>query len=153
MYEDDEDYSGESQSTKLRTLKKRRNFLLLTKKGNTVTTKGLVVQFAKATDFVIANDDFESEEASEQNPAVIVETDIHGFSTEIGFTASKKIGSSVYRNRAKRRLKEAARTVLKNHPKLFRREYKYNVIARHAALDRDFESLVRDLKYALHNVK
>lgn len=148
MYEDDEDYSDEGASTKLRTLKKRRDFLLLTKKGNTVTTKGLVVQFARSGDFVIANDDVETE-ISEKKPA----NDIHGFSTEIGFTASKKIGSSVYRSRAKRRLKEAARKVLKNHPKLFKNEYKYNVIARHAALERDFDSLVRDLKYALHNVK
>lgn len=139
MYEDDEDYSEEGKSTKLRTLKKRRDFILLTKKGNSITTRGLVVQFAKTGDF-----------ESEKNLAA--NSNYDGFSTEVGFTASKKIGSAVYRNKAKRRLKEAARDVLKHNPKLFKREYKYNVIARHAAIDRDFGSLVRDLRYALHNV-
>ncbi len=150
MYED-EDFE-EEQSPKIRTLKNRKQFLLLSKKGNRISTSGLVLEFAK-------RDVFEAEEteakkiANDYSFSNLTEFQNSKTSPEIGFTASKKVGSAVYRNKAKRRLREAAREVLKHNPKLFKRNYKFNIIARHNAIDREFTSLVRDLKYALHNVK
>ena len=35
----------------------------------------------------------------------------------LGLTASRKVGNAIIRNRAKRRLKEAVRLLIKNHPR------------------------------------
>ncbi|MCR9146456.1 MAG: ribonuclease P protein component [Rhodobacteraceae bacterium] len=65
----------------------------------------------------------------------------------VGFTCSKKVGNAVARNRAKRRLREAARHVLPDHGKP---GWDYVLIGRHGATaSRDFQDLRRDLIRAL----
>ncbi len=64
----------------------------------------------------------------------------------IGFTASKKVGGAVERNRAKRRLRAAAAATL---PLLGREGHDYVLIARTATLSRRFAELIRDLSKAL----
>jgi ribonuclease P protein component len=66
-----------------------------------------------------------------------------------GFTVSKQIGGAVERNRVKRRLKAAVRDVLSEHA---RQDFDYVLIARRAALDVAFASLVSDLVLALKRV-
>ncbi len=67
--------------------------------------------------------------------------------TQVGFTASKKIGNAVLRNRAKRRLRAAARAVL---PRLARPGWDYVLVARPAAtVTRPFADMLRDLEAAL----
>ncbi|MDX1949345.1 MAG: ribonuclease P protein component [Rickettsiales bacterium] len=149
MFED-EDFE-ETQSPKIRTLKNRKQFLLLSKKGNRISTSGLVLEFAKREIFEVEESEAKKI-ANDLTLNTLLDLKNSKNSPEIGFTASKKVGSAVYRNKAKRRLREAAREVLKHNPKLFKKNYKFNIIARHSAIDREFTSLVRDLKYALHNV-
>lgn len=67
----------------------------------------------------------------------------------LGFTVTKKVGNSVVRNRAKRRLREAARAVL---PLYARPGYDYVLIGRDATLTRPFAALIEDLKLALRKV-
>ncbi|MBT8155994.1 ribonuclease P protein component [Epibacterium ulvae] len=68
----------------------------------------------------------------------------------VGFTCSKKVGNAVARNRAKRRLREIARLVLPEHG---RQGWDYVLIGRFdATAQRDFDSLQRDLIYALKKV-
>lgn len=64
----------------------------------------------------------------------------------VGFTASRKIGSAVARNRARRRLKAVASEVM---PDLARPGHDYVVIARKETLTRPYAALVRDLAAAL----
>ena len=64
----------------------------------------------------------------------------------IGFTASRKVGGAVQRNRAKRRLRAAAAATL---PLLAREGHDYVLIARTATLSRRFAELIRDLSKAL----
>lgn len=64
----------------------------------------------------------------------------------VGFTASRKVGGAVERNRAKRRLKAAAYTIL---PLSAREGHDYVLIARAATISRDFADLSRDLTTAL----
>jgi ribonuclease P protein component len=70
-------------------LKRRAEFLRVAAKGRKVATHGLVLQ-------ALSRDD--------DRPA------------RIGFTVTKKVGGAVVRNRARRRLKEAARLELARHP-------------------------------------
>ena len=64
----------------------------------------------------------------------------------IGFTASRKVGGAVLRNRAKRRLRAAAAATL---PLLAQEGHDYVLVARTATLSRPFAELTRDLEKAL----
>ncbi|PCH95220.1 MAG: ribonuclease P protein component [Rhodobacteraceae bacterium] len=68
----------------------------------------------------------------------------------IGFTCSKKVGNAVARNRAKRRLREIARLTL---PSMGHAGWDYVLIGkREVTATRDFQTLLKDLKYALKKV-
>lgn len=68
----------------------------------------------------------------------------------IGFTCSKKVGNSVMRNRAKRRLREIARAVL---PQAGHPGWDYVLVGRpEATANRDFSALLADLRRALSQI-
>ncbi|GAB5435184.1 MAG: ribonuclease P protein component [Falsiruegeria mediterranea] len=68
----------------------------------------------------------------------------------IGFTCSKKVGNAVARNRAKRRLREAARAVLLAQGKP---GWDYVLIGKKAdTIARPFPLLISDLEYALRKL-
>ncbi|WP_167755777.1 ribonuclease P protein component [Vitreimonas flagellata] len=64
----------------------------------------------------------------------------------VGFTASKKVGNAVARNRAKRRLREAARQLLPQHglPGV-----DYVLVARQSTPDAPWDALLDDVGNAL----
>ncbi|TDE39035.1 ribonuclease P protein component [Antarcticimicrobium sediminis] len=65
----------------------------------------------------------------------------------VGFTCSKKVGNAVARNRAKRRLREAARAIL---PELGHDGWDYVLIGRRdTTAAAPFETLLGDLRYAV----
>ena len=103
------------------TLKKRADFLACAR-AKRAHAPGMVVQGRKRRD-----------------------ADMGG--PRVGFTCSKKVGNAVKRNRAKRRLREAARVVL---PRLGRDAWDYVLIGRaDVTASRRFADLVGDLEAAL----
>ncbi|MBL8560454.1 MAG: ribonuclease P protein component [Hyphomonadaceae bacterium] len=64
----------------------------------------------------------------------------------VGFTATKKIGNAVVRNRAKRRLREAARRMV---PLYGRPGVDYVFLARDTTGDAPWQALLDDMKDAL----
>lgn len=64
----------------------------------------------------------------------------------VGFTASKKVGGAVVRNRAKRRLREAARQLL---PEYGLAGVDYVLVARQSTPDAEWAGLLDDLENAL----
>lgn len=64
----------------------------------------------------------------------------------VGFTASRKVGNAVARNRAKRRLRAAAAAIL---PLSGRAAHDYVLVARTATLARSFAQLSLDLRNAI----
>ncbi len=67
----------------------------------------------------------------------------------VGFTASRRVGNAVSRNRVRRRLKSAVREVLAVHAKPDR---DYVIIGRTATLTRPYAALLNDLETALKRV-
>lgn len=102
----------------LARLKNRGQFLEVAGKGRKWTTPGLILQALPG-------------------PA--------DTATRVGFTASRRVGIAVMRNRARRRLKAAAERVIPNHAA----PGDYVVIARGTTVARDFAELVGDLEGAL----
>lgn len=86
---------------------------------------------------------------SEARGAVVVQRlDRHDGAATVGlgFTATRKVGNAVIRNRAKRRLREAARATV---PLLAVPGSDYVFIARMGTADRPWDRLLDDVKSAL----
>jgi ribonuclease P protein component len=107
----------------LTSLKKREDYVQIAKTGQSVAAKGLVLQVRKSC----------------INP--------EDNKVQIGFTVTKKLGNAVVRNKIKRRLRAIASSIIKDYAN---RSFDYVLIGRKAALERDFNDLKKDLKYALH---
>lgn len=114
--------------TMLLTLKNRPDFLKAARSKRQATA-GFILQARKrdASDVVV-------------NPEDI----------RIGFTCSKKVGNAVMRNRAKRRLREVARSGLATGGLP---GWDYVLIGRHGATaTREFKALQEDLAFALRKL-
>ncbi len=105
-------------------LKRRSEFLRVARAGRKWATPGLVLQAAERC--CAADGEF-----------------------RVGFTASRKVGSAVVRNRVRRRLRAAVEEVM---PSRARAGHDYVVIARRGALRRRFADLLGDLQTALDRV-
>ena len=113
---------------RLQTLKRRSDFLRARDRGRKWAAPGLVLQARRRGD-------------AEAGPKV--------GHTRVGYTASRRVGGAVQRNRAKRRLRAAADRVLGARAYA---AWDYVLIARKATLDRPFALLVKDLETALRKV-
>jgi ribonuclease P protein component len=100
-------------------LKRRADFLRVAAKGRKAAVHGLVLQ-------VLARDD--------AGPA------------RVGFTVTRKVGNAVVRNRTRRRLKEAARLLLRDQPVT---GADLVLIGRDATRGRRFAELIDDFRRAL----
>ena len=86
---------------------------------------------------------------SEARGAVVIQRLARGDgdpTVRLGFTATRKVGNAVVRNRAKRRLREAARALA---PQLAVAGSDYVFIARMGTADRAWDRLLDDVKSAL----
>lgn len=81
--------------------------------------------------------------------AAAVLPEVSGPRPRIGFTASKKVGNAVARNRARRRLKAAVKDVFAER---IGEPMDYVVIARAATVARPYSALLEDLRSTLDRV-
>ena len=81
-------------------------------------------------------------------PGFLLQYQANAEGCRYGFTASRKVGGAVQRNRAKRRLRELLRPYLKANP-----PFKLVLIARPATLDLPYAELQRQLEFALTRTK
>lgn len=112
-------------------LKRRTEFLRVARSGRRWAAPGLVLQAWRRTD-------------AADRPAAL------GRGIRVGFTASRKVGGAVQRNRAKRRLRAVAEEILPTHG---RDGYDYVLIGRAGTLERPYAALLADLMTALKKVK
>lgn len=65
---------------------------------------------------------------------------------KVGFSASKKVGNSVVRNRARRRMREA----LRKNESLLNKNFCYILVAKEAIDSANFLDIVRDVEYLIN---
>ena len=109
---------------KLVTLKKRRDFVLSNKYGQKTHNKNFILQ------------EYYNPNISDQG-------------LMFGFTATKRIGNAVKRNRAKRRMRALISSLLKEDNILFKEKYSYVLIAKHSILKASFFEMHNQLKQCL----
>ncbi|MEZ5831319.1 MAG: ribonuclease P protein component [Dongiaceae bacterium] len=114
-------------------LKRRAEFLQVAAANRKWVAPGLILQVRRQPS---------SETSSEQ--ATLSER------VRVGFTASRKVGNAVQRNRARRRLRAVASEVLNAHAEP---GTDFVLIARPATVDRDYQALVGDLVAGLKRLK
>ena len=116
-------------SRHITTLKKRKDFLRVQNTTTKVPTKGLVL--------CMSVPECQSEHPQKE------------LALQVGYTVTKTVGNSVVRNRAKRRLRALVQEVF---PSFSHVAADYVLIGRKATLERDYEGLKKDLRYALHTL-
>jgi ribonuclease P protein component len=110
----------------LARLKRRAEFLRVAGKGRRSVAPGLILQALRRSAGVAPSE--------------------AGEAARIGFTASRKVGIAVVRNRARRRLKAAVDRVMPLHAAS---GHDYVLVARAATVRRPFAALLADLEGAL----
>ncbi len=116
-------FQPSKMSAAVETLKRRHDFLRVAAAKNSRALRGLVLQ------------------ASPNNNSEDI---------RVGYTASRRVGNAVTRNRARRRLRAAVGEVMPLHAA---RGFDYVVIARVATVARPFVALRGDLESALKHLK
>lgn len=107
-------------------LKRRPEFLRVAAAGRRWVTPGLILQARRRT---------AGESEADGTPYV-----------RVGFTVSRKVGNSVARNRARRRLRAVVDRIVGTHA---REGLDYVLIGRAGTLRRPFDALLADLEIAL----
>ena len=100
-------------------LKRRAEFLRVAARGRKVPSNGLLLQALARPD---------------------------GGPVRLGFTVTRKVGNAVVRNRTRRRLKEAARLLLREQPVA---GVDLVLVGRDSTRRRPFAALIEDLRRAL----
>ncbi len=105
-------------------IKSRKDFIKIQKNGSKVISAGVVLQYLK--------------NSNQANPS------------RFGFTASKKVGGAVQRNKAKRRMRSLVFDVIENFKT---KGWDYVIIARKETVHRKYQKLKNDLIWAIKNLK
>lgn len=113
-------------------LKKRAEFLRVAGTRRKWVTQGLILQGAP-------------------RPGIKPDTEYAGEDrlVRVGFTVTKKVGKAVVRNRVRRRLRAVAEQLMSEHALP---GWDYVVIGRAQTIDRPFDKLIDDMRFALRRV-
>lgn len=148
-------------------LKRRQDFLRVAAERRKWVTPGLILQAAPMprslqTEFRTANapkataEQLSTPDSLTASPVVAGQEAISAQDTvpappmaRVGFTVSKKVGNSVQRNRARRRLRAVVDALM---AELASAGTDYVVIGRVQTLDRPYEDLLKDFRTAMKRV-
>lgn len=123
-------------------LKRRAEFLKVAGAGRKFVAPGLILQVWRRDAAAIAP------AADGRRPPAAAGEPV-GPGPRVGYTASRKVGIAVARNRARRRLRAAVAEIMPGHAAP---GHDYVLVARAATLKRPYSALVGDLKTALRRL-
>tara|TARA_B100001123_G_C15340014_1_gene1034460 strand:- start:2078 stop:2410 length:333 start_codon:yes stop_codon:yes gene_type:complete len=103
----------------LKTIKKRIDFIEISKKGKRIFTKGFILQKYKRN--LSSKENFDD--------------------VRVGYTITKKVGGAVIRNKIKRRFKAIMKEILDNYLK---KNYDYVIVANKKSLLMKYKELKND---------
>jgi len=115
-----------AQNNPVERLVRRSQYLRVARARNYIVSKGLILQF----------------EIKDPNEG--------GNKHRVGFTASKKVGNAVVRNRARRRLKSVVNDVLTSSEE---QPLDLVLIGRASTLKRSYDELLSDFRFALKSAR
>ena len=115
-----------AQNNPVERLVRRSQYLRVARARKYIVSKGLILQF----------------EIKDPNEG--------GNKHRVGFTASKKVGNAVVRNRARRRLKSVVNDVLTSSEE---QPLDLVLIGRASTLKRSYDELLSDLRFALKSAR
>jgi len=122
-------------------LKRRAEFLRVASAGRKWVAPGLILQ-------VLRREPAYTPSVDVARPSRTAEEEI-GACVRVGFTASRKVGIAVARNRARRRLRAAVAEIMPEHAAP---GHDYVLVARAATLKRPYSALVEDLRTGLRRL-
>ena len=117
-------------------LKRRSDFLRIAASHCKLVTPGLILQA-----MIRKGDSSENSSGASMEKNMLI---------RIGYTASKKVGGAVERNRARRRLRAVVAKIIPDHAKP---GYDFILIARKGTLTRPFSELLKDLVKSLKQLE
>ena len=109
---------------KLQTIKKRKDFVLSNKFGKKISNKNFILQ--------------KYQQIEQDQPSL-----------KFGFTATKRIGNAVKRNRAKRRMRALISLFLQENRLLFDDKSSYVIVAKKSLIKATFLDLRVEMKECL----
>ena len=109
---------------KLQTIKKRKDFVLSNKFGKKIFNKNFILQ--------------KYNQIEQDQPSL-----------KFGFTATKRIGNAVKRNRAKRRMRALISLFLQENRLLFDDKSSYVIVAKKSLINAPFPDLRAEMKECL----
>jgi ribonuclease P protein component len=132
-----------ASSRALPRLKHRAEFLRVAGAGRKFVAPGLILQVLRRelASAAVPGDAAASDSAPRDGNL--------GDAKRVGYTASRKVGIAVARNRARRRLRAAVAEIM---PVCAAPGHDYVLVARAATLKRPYAALVEDLKTALRRL-
>jgi ribonuclease P protein component len=123
-------------------LKRRAEFLRVAGGGRKWVAPGLILQVLRREPMPV------TPSVDAARPSRATGEEIGGF-VRVGFTASRKVGIAVARNRARRRLRAAVAEIMPGHAAP---GHDYVLVARAATLTRPYSALLEDLKTGLRRL-
>ena len=124
---EDKKLTKEQAVKKIQTLKKRKDFVLSNKFGKRIFNKNFILQKFSPSD--------------ESN-----------LDLKFGFTATKKIGNAVKRNRAKRRMRSLISIFLRENVNLFDHTSTYILVAKKSLIRASFLDLKVEMRECLNKL-
>ncbi len=113
----------------IETIKKRTDFLSITKKNSSYYSPSTLILAQKTPEKYLEN----------QNQQFV----------RVGYTVTKKIGNAVVRNKYKRRYREIFKKLA---PDFMKNNFDYIILARKEILGLDFQKIESDVKFCLKGI-
>ncbi|MCX8506359.1 MAG: ribonuclease P protein component [Alphaproteobacteria bacterium] len=140
------------RDVRLARMKKRADFQRLTASPNKYFTPSLVIQTAACRQLSRTSEKLAPKKLRPEQLTSVEFSESHSddVTGKLGFTASRKVGNAVMRNRAKRRMRAASDRIMGGR---VRQDWDFVLVARQSTATRPWAELLADLESGLRKLR